>query len=73
LSLDIFSGGFNLLNSFGRVYDNQTNQPLAVQQFVSDLPASWYNVTAKRFAIGSIQNVTQTNAVRLDNFTGTAN
>lgn len=75
LSLDLVPAGGNpaMLNAFALVWDNVTSQSLATTSNQNTLPATWYNVTAKRFAIGGVQNFTFTNSINLDNFTGMAN
>lgn len=71
LSLDIVPGGTNILNLFSLVYDTVTNQSLAVKNFQTDVPTSWYNTAAKRFAIGAVQ--ADPKSVNFDSFTGTVN
>lgn len=73
LSLDITTGGPDVLNLFALVFDTVTSQTLATKSWTTDLPEFWYNTTAKRFGFGHVQTVNEAQAAIFDNFSGAAN
>lgn len=71
LKLTTQPSGASMLFAFAQLKDNQTGQQVAVLGWYTDYPASWYNVTAKRFGVGAVRLTIPADGVRFDNFVGT--